>query len=131
MMNEENKMYFQPSKARLVFSIETGDGIEETYVDVEMGYQLDEKLKLYYTGNYKELFGVGVFYAELLRIEYIHESEDIDFKMVIGNDDAPNVELSFKTDKLQGENAKKISLIREIIDYDRESENSLLHKLLK
>lgn len=133
-MKQEFEMNFGVLDARMKFTVENVDGETETYVDIHSGYELFERMKQYATEDFKTLFeneSLPVFFATLQNIEFKHEQEDVKFRMSITDDDVPYCNLRFSPKTLQDENAKKISLIREIVDYDRESENGLLHQLLK
>ena len=129
MSKLENTMEFQPSYAKVWFQ---SDDFESgyDYIEIDSGYELDSLLRDYYTNNINNLFD-DVYHALLFRIEYFHKTQDVNFEMKIGMDDAPNIELSFNTDKLKGFNSKGLSLIRDIIDYNNETENTLLKKLVE
>lgn len=90
-----------------------------------------QTLRLFFEGNYKELFGEHVFQAEIISIKYYFKQNDVDFEMLIGTDDAATVKLTFDNMTLQDENAKKIAMIREVLDFDKEAERSLLRELFK
>lgn len=129
MTNLENKMAFQPTHALLWFYSEDFED-DYDYLEVLMGYELDNALKLYYNGKVEQLFD-NIYHAQLIRIEYFHYSTDIAFRMSIGMDDSPNIELSLNTNNLQDSNAKRLSLIRDIINFDSETENVLLKELVE
>ncbi|MBG9732272.1 hypothetical protein ABD87_22875 [Lysinibacillus sphaericus] len=129
----ENEIVIGGLSARLNFTVETVDGDEETYVEVHTGYELMEKLRLYLTKEYTKIFNDDypyVSFAHLKGIEYSHTTNEVNVKFYISTDDSASLNLAFDTNVLQDANAKKIALFREIIDYDNESENILLHKLL-
>lgn len=123
-------------KARIHFEVETVDGQEDDYVEVFEGYELMEKLKCYFTEDYESLFeddpldsGLPPIHVELKRIEYVTNQEGINMKMVIDGDDCAHLDLQFSTQKLEDENAKKVAMIREVLDFDKEAEYSLLREL--
>lgn len=104
------------------------DDEEIHHVDISSGHELFEKLQLFYEGKYEELFGFPVFDVRINGIEYHTEQKGIEFSLKIGTDDAAQAVITFHKQTLHDENAKKIALIREIIDYDPEAEYSLLRE---
>lgn len=102
---------------------------EETHcIHIDSGYELFEKLQLFYEGKHEELFGRRVFDVSITKITYHASQKGTDFKMVIGTDDSACVMLNLNKQALQDENAQKIAMIRELIDYDPEAEVSLLRE---
>lgn len=112
------------------------DGQEDGYVEVFAGYELMEKLKNYFTEDYVSLFennpldsGLPAMYVRLKHIEYKTDQNGIDMKMVIDGDDVAYINLNLSTQNLEDENAKKVAMIREVLDFDSEAEYSLLREL--
>ena len=131
---KENEIVIGGLTACLNFSVETVDGDQETYVEVHTGYELLEKLSLYLIKDYTKIFNDDypyVSFAHLKGIEYSYSTNEVNFQFYISTDDSASLNLKFDTTVLHGVNAKKIALLREIIDFDNESENILLHQLLK
>lgn len=128
-MNED-KIKFSPF-AKINFVIDPHEDEEYRSVEINSGYELFESLKLYYEGKYEELFGFVAFDVVLLGIDYILKNNELDFKLKIGTDDNAQGELVLNTESLKDENAKKIKMIRDIVDYDLESEDYLLKEWYK
>lgn len=124
------------NKACIHFEVETVDGQEDGYVEVFAGYELMEKLKNYFTEDYDSLFeddpldsGLPAMYVRLKHIEYKSNQKGIDMKMIIDGDDAAHVNFNLSTQNLEDENARKVAMIREVLDFDNEAEYSLLREL--
>lgn len=133
-MSKEYEMGFPLLNARMHFLIETVDGEEETFVDVCAGYELIERMKQFAMGDYKKLFeneSLPVHYAHLKYIEYNHDQDGVNISFKIDSDDVSTANLKFDTSVLKDENAIRIALIREILDYDSEAETSLLRDLIQ
>lgn len=120
--------------ARMNFRIETVDGEEEkAFIEADAGYALMEKLRLYAIGEYTTIFEneySHVHYAELISINYQLKAKGVDIDMSISTDDSASIKLTFDTRSLEDKNAQKIALMREIIDFDPETENYLLKQLM-
>lgn len=128
-MSKEQELIFNPKEARMHFLIENIDGQEETHVDVWEGYELIERLTQYGNEDFETLFeneSLPVNYARLLYVEYKHQQDGVDFSFRINGDDMSTAKVKFNTQTLEDENAKKIAMIREILDFDDEAEVSLL-----
>lgn len=133
-MNKEHEMSFPLTTARMHFLIETVDGEEETFVEVFEGFDLIQKLQQYATQNYKALFeeeSMPVHYAHLRYIEYKHEQDGVNVRFKIDAEDTASATVAIKPSVLQDENAKKIAMIREVLDFDKEAESSVLRDLFK
>ncbi len=133
-MNKEYEMSFPLLNARMHFLIETVDGEEETYVDICEGFELIERMKQYATEDYKKLFEdepMHIHYARLRYIEYNHEKDGVNINIKIDGDDVSTAKVKFDTGVLEDENAKKVAMIREVLDFDPEAETSLLRELLR
>lgn len=133
-MSKEYELSFPLTKARIHFLIETVDGEEETYVEVWEGFELIERIKQYATEDYKNLFEnelMPVFYAHLQYIEYNHEQDGANFTFKIKGNDTSTAKVKFNTSVLEDENAKKVAMIREVLDFDPEAETSLLRELIR
>ena len=133
-MNKEYEMSFPLMDARMHFLIETVDGEEETCVMVCEGFELIERMKQYVTEDYKKLFEdetMHVHYARLRYIEYNHEQNGVKINLKIDGDDVSMANVKFDTHVLEDENAKKVAMIREVLDFDHEAETSLLRELFR
>lgn len=133
-MSKEYEISFPLAKARMHFLIETVDGEEETFVEVWEGFELIERMKQYATEDYKKLFeneSMPVHYAHLQYIEYNHDQDGANFNFKINGDDISTAKVKFNTNVLRDENAKKIAMIREVLDFDPEAETSLLRELFR
>lgn len=130
MMNEMN-LYI--SEAKMYFDIENVDGEEEVVVETTTGYELFDKIAQYNKKDFEELFqneSVPVLFAQLKYIQLVQEQNGIKFNLKLDADDGAYGSLIFQRETLQDENAKKLEMIREIIDYDPEAESSLLRDLI-
>lgn len=130
-MTKENEMNFYVHDAILCFTIENSDGEEEVDVQSSTGYELMEKLEWYYTKAYDKIFGESFHYVYLNYIQITHEQDGVKFNLRLNGDDGAYGKLSFNTDVLEDENERKIAMIREVIDFDPESETSLLREMFR
>lgn len=125
MIKKENEMVFTP-EGQVKFFIETVEGEQEVVkISFFAGYELKDILELYFKKDFKTLFkdeSEPVSFAEWRGITYLNKTDDVQFEMNIPTGDIALVKLSFSKDKLNDENAKKIQQIRDIIDFDPESE---------
>ncbi|MEX3623522.1 hypothetical protein [Viridibacillus arvi] len=131
---KENEIVANGLFARLNFKIETNDGEEEIYIEVIAGYELMQKLGLFFKEKYIEIFEGEYDYiydAKLVSIEYIHKVNGLDINMSISTDEAATLKLKFDAKTLEDKNAKKIAMIREVLDFDKEAEQSVLRELFE
>lgn len=133
-MTKENAMNFYVSEANMYFEIENVDGEDEVVVETSTGYELIEKIGQYEKEEFDKLFEseeLPVFHARLKYILITHEQDGIKFNLKLNGDDGAYADLTFKREVLRDKNAKKIAMIREVLDFDKEAESSLLRELLK
>lgn len=133
-MTKEQEMNFYVSDAKMVFDIENVDGEEEVILETSTGYELFEKIGLYEKQNYKKLFeneSLPVNHAHLKYVLITHEQDGIKFNLRLNGDDGAYAKLTFNQEKLNDENANKVAMMREILDFDREAETSLLREFMK
>lgn len=127
---EENKLNFSPT-VEITFTSGQFEDEEEHVIYVTCGYELFDTLKAFYEKKYEELFGYPVFHVEIVSIKYLFNNNDVQFTLNIGTDDAAQAQLSFNQQVVFDENAKKIAMIREVLDFDKEAECSLLRELFQ
>lgn len=116
------------------FEVGNVDGSEDVVVDTFLGYDLIGKIGLFSKSDFKTLFkeeALPVFHARLKYIEIVHEQDGVKFNMRLDGDDSASVDLTFTPQLLKDDNAKKIAMIREVLDFDNEAESSLLRDFLK
>lgn len=127
---KDNTLNFAPTFEITFASEQFEDGGEDVIYAIS-GYELFDTLKAFYEKQYEKLFGQYVFHVEIVSIKYKFNNSDIQFALNIGTDDVAQAQLSFNKQVVFDENAKKIAMIREVLDFDKEAESSLLRELFQ
>ncbi|MBG9693298.1 hypothetical protein ABD91_21420 [Lysinibacillus sphaericus] len=125
---KENEVIFPVFATIEFFAEEEEDHPDGLSVNVYSGYELFEKLRLFYENKYEELFGYLVFNIHMERILFHSQNNEVNFSLSVNSQDDMYGNLKVDPTKLGDKNALTIAMIREVIDFDPEAEDSLIRK---
>lgn len=126
---KENEVIFPVFATIEFFAEEEEDHPDGLSVSVHSGYELFEKLQLFYENKYEELFGYPVYNIHMEKILFHSKNDEVNFSLSVNSDDDMYGKLEVNRTKLEDKNAQTIAMIREVIDFDPEAEGSLIQKL--
>ncbi|MFY0516352.1 hypothetical protein ACOMCU_00780 [Lysinibacillus sp. UGB7] len=125
---KENEVVFPVFATIEFFAEEEEDHPDGLSVLVYSGYELFEKLRLFYENKYEELFGYPVYNIHLDRVIFKSQNDEVDFTLNVNSNDDMYGKLKVNPTKMADKNAQTIAMIREVIDFDPEAEDSLIRK---